>query len=65
MRESLTSFLVDLNKKQTKEQKRYKVGIPYKMASDMAGGSWERILEILLSVSEEQKIDLYIYKKES
>ncbi|WP_394555384.1 hypothetical protein C1N61_28025 (plasmid) [Priestia aryabhattai] len=65
LRESLTSFLVDLNKKQTKEQKRYKVGIPYKMASDMAGGSWERILEILLSVSEEQKIDLYIYKKES
>jgi O-acetyl-ADP-ribose deacetylase (regulator of RNase III) len=65
LKESLTSFLADLNRKQKKEKRTYKVGLPYKVASDMAGGSWERILEILLDVSEVQKIDLHIYKKDS
>jgi O-acetyl-ADP-ribose deacetylase (regulator of RNase III) len=64
-RKSITSFLVDLNKKQRIEGRFYKVGLPYKIGSDMAGGEWERILDILIDVSEEQKIDLLIYKKES
>ena len=59
---SLTSFLKDLNKKQRIEKKTYKVGLPYKIASGLAGGSWERVLEILIDVSEEQNIDLYLYK---
>jgi len=64
LKESLTLFLADLNRKQKKESRKYKVGLPYKIASDMAGGSWERVLEILLDISEKQKIDLHIYKKE-
>lgn len=63
LRQSLSTFLTDLNRKQNKEGKTYKVALPYKMASDMAGGSWERVLDILIDVSEEQKVDLYIYKK--
>lgn len=61
---SLTSFLNDLKKKQRIEGKRYKVGLPYKIASDMAGGNWETVLDMLIEVSERQNIDLYLYKKD-
>lgn len=61
---SLTSFLIDLKKKQKIEGKKYKVGIPYKIASDMAGGNWETVLEMLIEVSDKQNVDLYLYKKD-
>ena len=62
LRQSLNAFLGDLNKKQKIEGRSYKVGIPYKLGSDLAGASWERVLEILIDVSERQAIDLYVYK---
>lgn len=61
---SLRSFLLDLKKKQRIEGVIYKVGLPYKIGSDMAGGNWERILGILIDVSEDLKIDLHLYKYE-
>ncbi|MFP7486500.1 hypothetical protein SFC65_20250 [Priestia filamentosa] len=59
---SLKTFLRDLKKKQRCTQDIYKVGLPYKIASDLAGASWERILEIIIDVSEQEKVDLHIYK---
>lgn len=59
---SLSSFLKDLKKKQNIEKKKYKVGLPYKIASDLAGADWIKILEILINASEKLDIDLYVYK---
>ncbi|MGF7535688.1 hypothetical protein AAGG74_18705 [Bacillus mexicanus] len=59
---SLSSFLSDLHKKQRIEEKQYKIGLPYKIASDMAGADWVKILEILIDVSEKCNIQLFIYK---
>lgn len=41
-----------------------KIGIPYKIGSDRAGGDWDEIRSMFDKVSEEYGIDLYVCRKE-
>jgi hypothetical protein len=45
-------------------KKELTLGIPYKMASDRAGGDWNIVESIIHSVFEEYPIDVYICKYE-
>lgn len=40
-----------------------KIGIPHGIASNLAGGDWNRIYTILEEVSQETQTDIYIYQK--
>lgn len=39
-----------------------KIGLPYKIGCGLAGGDWDRVLDILISTSEHFHEDLYLYK---
>ncbi|WP_088362477.1 hypothetical protein [Bacillus cereus] len=59
---SITSFIQVLLKKELKENRKYKIGLPYKLGSDLAGGEWGRVEEILIDISERFKVDFYVFK---
>lgn len=59
--DSFFTFAKNLNQKDAKINLN-KVGVPYKMGSDRAGGNWEVIKQILERQSEKHEIDIYIYE---
>lgn len=41
---------------------KVKIGVPYKMGCDRAGGEWDIVSEILELISRKYDLDIYIYK---
>lgn len=41
---------------------KLKIGVPYKMGCDRAGGDWMVVSEILERQSKKHQLDIYIYK---
>lgn len=39
-----------------------KIGMPYNIGCGLAGGDWNRVLEIIDQVAEEKNMDIYLYK---
>ncbi|MED2737468.1 hypothetical protein [Bacillus toyonensis] len=62
LKNSITLFVQALAKKEQKEKKQYSIGLPYKIGSDLAGGDWGTVEEILIDISESLKVDFYIFK---
>jgi hypothetical protein len=43
--------------------KNYKLGVPYGLASDLAGGDWNIVLELLEAVEMVSHVEVIVYKK--
>ena len=41
----------------------FKLGVPYKLASDLAGGDWNVVLELLEAVEMSGSVEVVVYKK--
>ena len=41
-----------------------KIGVPYKMGCDLAGGDWNKVYAILERMSEKHGVDIYTYHLE-
>lgn len=65
LEEAIDKFFVHAKAKQSNEHNKInlsKVGIPFKMGSDLAGGDWNVIRDIVERQSNKHEIDIYIYK---
>ena len=60
--------MVDLIKKEGYKAtrgkfKNYKLGVPYGLASDLAGGDWNVVLELLEAVEMSGSVEVIVYKR--
>lgn len=54
--------ILDYTKELEENGEEIKIGLPYKIGSDLAGGLWERVYEIIERVADEKQVDIHIYK---
>lgn len=64
LKNSLNSLFFFVKKENEKSGKTLKIGLPYLMGCDLAGGDWKIVEKILKELSEQHKLDLYIYQLE-
>lgn len=58
------SSMVQYVKTNPYSQKKIKIGLPFKIGCGLGGGNWDEIYEEIRTISENEHIDIYLYKLE-